>query len=452
MRQVSYLRDGQRDRIGAAGGTARAIGPQPHPQMVLAHRLRVEPWPELVQSTDQARRPQERNTPASAGRTCPRRIGSARTSEHPRVSGEDVIAAVFTVRVDGTPPRRRGGRRAVGPRALRGRNTPASAGRTRGWWEGAPCPAEHPRVGGEDRWSRSRGFLPFGTPPRRRGGRTGLVLAVLERRNTPASAGRTGSRGGWRPGRAEHPRVGGEDAGGLAPGRGVSGTPPRRRGGRASKNHTAGHHRNTPASAGRTCSPAASRPCSAEHPRVGGEDICAIRSASSSSGTPPRRRGGRPRGSVDVGHGRNTPASAGRTAKWTAKNPPWKEHPRVGGEDEGTYRRALIAEGTPPRRRGGRIRWRLHGWDDRNTPASAGRTLTRSHLRGPSPEHPRVGGEDELTRAVASVSAGTPPRRRGGRPLSTAGQGAQRNTPASAGRTLPDLRLKEGFATCLPPA
>src|SRR5690606_30021942 len=91
--------------------------------------------------------------------------------------------------------------------------------------------------------------------------------------------------------------------------------------------------------------------------------------------------------------------------------------------------------GTPPCRRGGRVLGVGHGVQGRNTPASAGRTASARSPRLPAAEHPRVGGEDYAPARTTCSLIGTPPRRRGGL-LAEAGEAlADRNTPASAGRT-----------------
>src|SRR5690606_30347311 len=190
--------------------------------------------------------------PASAGRTPSPRTGSRPASEHPRVGGEDACSGSVMACRGGTPPRRRGGPRQLGrPSCLR-RNTPASAGRTTPHVAPPARSSEHPRVGGEDVRRRYTMSPEIGTPPRRRGGPQ--LEGRLDRgvRNTPASAGRT-SRTLSAPRRpAEHPRVGGEDETTYQASRGGYGTPPRRRGGPRHPHRAHLQRRNTPASAGRT--------------------------------------------------------------------------------------------------------------------------------------------------------------------------------------------------------
>jgi len=69
---------------------------------------------------------------------------------------------------------------------------------------------------------------------------------------------------------------------------------------------------------------------------------------------------------------------------------------------------------------------------------------------GPGAEHPHVGGEDSLPARIRDRLGGTPPRRRGGQLGAIRHYPIVRNTPTSAGRTLSDLHFMEGFAVPLP--
>jgi hypothetical protein len=357
--------------------------------------------------------------------------------------------------IDGTPPRRWGGHPAAVRRRPRRRHTPASAGRTPDHTARRDSHAEHPRVGG--------GGLRLQV----------VFLAVL--RNTPASAGRT--RPDQRePDRAtEHPRVGGEDLRTYRMASGVTGTPPRRRGGRHRLDLEAERQRNTPASAGRTPPPGPRSRTATEHPRVGGEDRGPEGDGVTNAGTPPRRRGGPQSISAGLPRRRNTPGSAGEDAggpevprnvvgtppgRRGRRRPPsgsagtWRsplasagrttvpgrggrspaEHLCVGGEDPVGLVSTNQRIGAPPRWRGGQLLDPGLSTPPRNTPASAGRTGGRACRRSRSPEHPHVGGEDADARPVNVPVGGTPPRRRGGPSLSVPVRLSGRNTPASAGK------------------
>ncbi len=418
----------QRNTPASAGRTAgprsRGTSAPEHPRVGGEDSHSGRPW-EPFSGTPPRRRggrlqislvlPQLRNTPASAGRTATSAPRTPARAEHPRVGGEDHSVASVLMYSIGTPPRRRGGRQSWSRNDDGDRNTPASAGRT-----APPCPSsgrspEHPRVGGEDPDSLSAADRTCGTPPRRRGGHQPLRRGRLVDRNTPASAGRTTLRLRSAARHAEHPRVGGEDAGLVPVPAEQQGTPPRRRGGLLRVPRGWCSDRNTPASAGRTTRAALGCRRSAEHPRVGGEDTTVVGPHFGDPGTPPRRRGGRRCRCRRSPASRNTPASAGRTGRSRGASAGGTEHPRVGGEDIGERIGMRSDNGTPPRRRGGPQPGRQRLRRDRNTPASAGRTATEQVAAFAGAEHPRVGGEDSSRRCWRWSARGTPPRRRGGR-------------------------------------
>ncbi len=425
---------------------------------------------------DDAGRHGDRSTPASAGKTRWWDWAPQTPSEHPRVGGEDYIVPLLGAGTVGAPPRRRGRRVEWGPRHTAGRSTPASAGKTRPCPAPPPSPAEHPRVGGEDSVTGVQVPLRNGAPPRRRGRLSRANAAPSPHRSTPASAGKTEWSPPCRGRRPEHPRVGGEDPNkplndpertGAPPRRrgrpvpkvhkATDGTPPRRRGGLRHDGQHRPAFRNTPASAGRTAGWARPTAWAAEHPRVGGEDSSLRTQPLTSSGTPPRRRGGLRHRRGRQRARRNTPASAGRTLQRSGPGVRRAEHPRVGGEDGPGGDPEVLRDGTPPRRRGGLPRVARGNSLGRNTPASAGRTRCGQGpggLRRNTPasagrtsrpgtgsrgaaEHPRVGGEDEVCLQLGVALYGTPPRRRGGLTEERIALVVGRNTPASAGRTCP---------------
>ncbi len=382
-------------------------------------------------------------------------MGGDVQTEHPRVGGEDADDIAGNTKPCGTPLHRRGGRAAVRRGAAEVRDTFALVRRMPcGRWARSGGRESLPRRQ-EDRLNGYDLTFTFGTSLRWRGGRVGVRTVADCRRNTPASAGRTLHGVSRRGGAAEHPRVGGEDRPvsrpicantGTPPRRGrdlatelsaidLRGTLPRRRGGHRVWARDPETRRNTPASAGRTTNEGQDPACSAEHPRVGGEDIGMGGSGSVRGGTPPRRRGGRRWGSERPRHRRNTPASAGRTRARGRNDRGVAEHPRVGGEDALFTFASGASDGTPPRRRGGRSPRGQQPSRGRNTPASAGRTKSSTTSTCSSTEYPRVGGEDGGATAADTAAGGTPLRRRGGPVLVTVDVRAARNTPASAGRT-----------------
>ena len=112
---------------------------------------------------------------------------------------------------------------------------------------------------------------------------------------------------------------------------------------------------------------------------------------------------------------RNTPAYAGKTpSNDLMKSFPWK-HPRVCGEDLSHCREAERRQETPPRMRGRLFCLFNQVQFGRNTPAYAGKTCFLSLYMAGRKKHPRVCGEDCLT--------------------TNRGMYKRRNTPAYAGKT-----------------
>ncbi len=154
----------------------------------------------------------QRLTPASAGTTrTPSSSGTSKTA-HPRGGGDHSCRLCRCSASSGSPPRRRGPRRAGAVVGRDDRFTPASAGTTRCPTRRRRSPTVHPRIGGDHDEKSLRGALLLGSPPRRRGPRDPLDLAVRVVRLTPASAGTTSPLSPvahWWPVRA---RVGGNHA------------------------------------------------------------------------------------------------------------------------------------------------------------------------------------------------------------------------------------------------
>ncbi len=336
---------------------------------------------------------------------------------------------------NGTPPPARGGLGHPYSAEIRGRNTPACAGRTASRRGCRPRSAEHPRLRGEDRWTirpriccvgtppPARGgrldsrhaYEGGGTPPPARGGRGRGAYPSIPTRNTPACAGRTAASCAASARRTEHPRLRGEDGVAKAHGHGSPGTPPPARGGREHPGPQRSSERNTPACAGRTPPGTAYWLSPTEHPRLRGEDEYTPGQATRQRGTPPPARGGQQPHPAAGPETRNTPACAGRTRRRPEPRPPGR--------------------GTPPPARGGLERMRERMPERRNTPACAGRTLAMVLPDRTDPEHPRLRGEDNPMLGLTLLGPGTPPPARGGRTRAASQVRGRRNTPACAGRT-----------------
>src|SRR5690606_2436331 len=88
------------------------------------------------------------------------------------------------------------------------------------------------------------------------------------------------------------------------------------------------------------------------HPRVRGDDSGGVAQLDDYEGTPPRARGRRARPGRWLRGGWNTPACAGTTREDLAAADEWTEHPRVRGDDCRWSSPPPTGHGTPPRARG----------------------------------------------------------------------------------------------------
>ena len=171
--------------------------------------------------------------------------------------------------------------------------------------------------------------------------------------------------------------------------------------------------RNIPAYAGKTVSSKNFIRCFPEHPRVCGENLFFVFLLLMTPGTSPRMRGKLDIKSVTGAIPGNIPAYAGKTLMNTNKQIQFAEHPRVCGENSYSSIAIPIAHGTSPRMRGKPVAEAARRAKNRNIPAYAGKTPTKPTTPTHGGEHPRVCGENHVTRGTHSVWVGTSPRMRG---------------------------------------
>ena len=130
-----------------------------------------------------------------------------------------------------------------------------------------------------------------------------------------------------------------------------------------------------------------------DHPRVCGEKAVAVVSSSFTLGSPPRVRGKGDNGNVQIAQAGITPACAGKSICFRARQCVRKDHPRVCGEKYLLSRTSMCTKGSPPRVRGKGetacevvVKFGI-------TPAYAGkRACTTTAIIQPK-DHPRVCGE-----------------------------------------------------------
>ena len=304
------------------GPSFRLRGKWGHPRAGGADSARSHRCPRVRGSS-----PRRRGGP----RTCCGGGGSSRG--HPRAGGADCPDGDRVRAGRGSSPRRRGGRwRREHNRRGRG-VIPAQAGRTLRRDTTSAVGRGHPRAGGADLQGGQLFGGVQGSSPRRRGGRRREAdddhrLGVI-----PAQAGRT--RAGVRvPGKTRgHPRAGGADSTGPVMHSYLYGSSPRRRGGRLGCDDRNGLPGVIPAQAGRTPRLVGVKLPTRGHPRAGGADCRSLLRPVVRWGSSPRRRGGL---GQEWGTGRLVgviPAQAGRTFMVTAPSRTCGGHPRAGGAD-----------------------------------------------------------------------------------------------------------------------
>ena len=132
-------------------------------------------------------------TPACAGKSDKLEVLANADQDHPRVCGEKLFNLFYHTFNEGSPPRVRGHAAFMAACILRGRITPACAGKREiGLWRFCEY-KDHPRVCGE------KGFIELelrklrGSPPRVRGKDRSVPLRHCYLGITPACAGKRNS-------------------------------------------------------------------------------------------------------------------------------------------------------------------------------------------------------------------------------------------------------------------
>ena len=135
----------------------------------------------------------ERITPAYAGKTDTGEKTITLSEDHPRVCGENVHPTIRKRNQSGSPPRMRGKLLHRVRGRLLPRITPAYAGKTYKPTKKKATARDHPRVCGENLWSKTPAAAIQGSPPRMRGKLSNSTKTLLTNRITPAYAGKTPS-------------------------------------------------------------------------------------------------------------------------------------------------------------------------------------------------------------------------------------------------------------------
>ena len=166
-----------------------------------------------------------------------------------------------------------------------------------------------------------------------------------------------------------------------------------------------------------------------------GENARHMRQGPPPGGSSPRVRG-KPLGLLFAGIASGLiPACAGKTRAMRARARSPAAHPRVCGENVLSRPDHRAARGSSPRVRGKPLELGGLDADGRLIPACAGKTRTRPHSPGRAGAHPRVCGENLPGDQPPRPALGSSPRVRGKRGLQRRPRGFAGLIPACAGKT-----------------
>ena len=216
----------------------------------------------------------------------------------------------------------------------------------------------------------------------------------------------------------------------------TAGSPPRMRGKRSTADLLLGWVGITPADAGKTCLLISLNASAKDHPRGCGENRLSIFRSRYIGGSPPRMRGKQTYMGYSFFNDRITPADAGKTRNRSRRCRSRWDHPRGCGENRPTSRRLMVSRGSPPRMRGKHFHANAAPWADGITPADAGKTRIQILRGGQHQDHPRGCGENWRLHQSGATRLGSPPRMRGKPSLHVYAHGFYWITPADAGKTV----------------
>ena len=191
----------------------------------------------------------------------------------------------------------------------------------------------------------------------------------------------------------------------------------------------------TPAGAGKTRKHFAHNFQRQDHPRRCGENSFGLSNNFPQYGSPPQVRGKQQSLLKKVAGFRITPAGAGKTSKRNCSRRTRQDHPRRCGENPRLRGSAILAAGSPPQVRGKQTYMGYSFFNDRITPAGAGKTQLSTGLPCRKGDHPRRCGENKLSQTDSVWDIGSPPQVRGKLPFYFRPFRSYRITPAGAGKT-----------------
>ena len=215
------------------------------------------------------------------------------------------------------------------------------------------------------------------------------------------------------------------------------GSPPQVRGKLYHPLCTLAGNRITPAGAGKTNPVFNVDFAYRDHPRRCGENMALMDENGSNGGSPPQVRG-KPQTSPNPWSiNRITPAGAGKTRIKILRGGQHQDHPRRCGENLVVLSSGFIPIGSPPQVRGKPELEKLCSDVPGITPAGAGKTGYNLRYALQHRDHPRRCGENHGLSIASMRSWGSPPQVRGKQTYMGYSFFNNRITPAGAGKTCP---------------
>ncbi len=289
---------------------------------------------------------------------------------------------------------------------------------------------------------------------------------------TPACAGNRGCSGPPRRPARDHPRLRGEQVRVCSRPAPRAGSPPPARGTASIRSLMEARLGITPACAGNSVRPRASRRCRrdhpacagnrpagrrrfrwrGDHPRLRGEQITCMTATAAWCGSPPPARGTEVLPLAASLHRGITPACAGNRCARCSSAARTADHPRLRGEQMWIVAWLVDPAGSPPPARGTGVQAEQPGGERRITPACAGNRKRSWPSRAAAPDHPRLRGEQSFHYLFLFIAAGSPPPARGTGGLANACPGRVGITPACAGNSKKSPVLMISDSGSPPPA
>ncbi len=150
-------------------------------------------------------------------------------------------------------------------------------------------------------------------------------------------------------------------------------------------------------------------------------------------GSPPLARGTASSRISNAAVRRITPACAGNSCTRLPEPPPWRDHPRLRGEQAHDSQGQGRSRGSPPLARGTEGRTGQQHNRAGITPACAGNSHRRLYNIERRRDHPRLRGEQMVFSGTIGSMVGSPPLARGTDLMDSKVISAIRITPACAG-------------------